>query len=166
VKPLRSLAKFVWHVIAAVIAGLVGHVALIVLSLLRLPFLGGEYASFAAGAIQLSLTVTLSRGLGSGALAGDLWLLFGPFFAPILVAVVATALIAAVFGWRRLTVQAGLAVIVSTTPIALRSLTISPGAPTPVPGDIGLVALCAAIAAVVYWTLAGRTLGAAARRSG
>jgi hypothetical protein len=86
-------------------------------------------------------------------------LVFGAWWAPLLIAVGGIAIFAMVIRSNAFFGIVGLTTLLGTLPIGLRALGDPPGAPPAGFADIALVAGCAALGGVIYWLLAGRMIG-------
>lgn len=144
------------HLFAVLIAGGIGHIALLgaVLGL----DLGGAYCAFAATAIEFSLVTATLVGVSADGLAQALLVALGPFFAPVLPAILILALVSLAARRGGVIFQVTTAVFLCVLPIAARLSQPGYGGPAIEPEDIALVCAVGAVAGFLYWLIAGHRI--------
>jgi hypothetical protein len=154
---MRLVSRILRHALAIFVAGTIAHVTLVGLALAA--GLGGPFSAFAATSVQLGLMVAFGIGVASDGVSQAFSLVFGAWWAPLLIAVGGIAIFAIVIRSNAFFGIVGLTTLLGTLPIGLRALGDPPGAPPAGFADIALVAGCAALGGVIYWLLAGRVIG-------
>jgi len=144
------------HIIAILLAGLIGH-GLLIGGVLGAG-VGGAYAAFTATAIQFALVTAALVQVTPDGLTQAALLALGPFFAPVLAAITLLAVLAIIARRRDILFHIFVAAFLTGLPLALRFGQANPGGPAVDRDDLVLVGAAGAVAGLVYWLIAGRRI--------